>query len=111
MTPTAAIERTLQGYQSAFSRLDVDGVRQVWPSVDQKALAKAFDQLRREDLKFENCKVTVTGANAVAACGGTTEYVPKIGSKSPRVERHQWRISLQQVAERWVVRGVDVSAP
>jgi len=111
VTPATAIERTLQGYQSAFSRLDVNAVRQVWPSVDQKALAKAFDQLRSEDLTLENCKVTVSGANAVAACGGKTEYVPKIGSKSPRVERHQWRISLQQVAERWVVRGVDVTAP
>jgi len=111
VTPATAIERTLQGYQSAFSRRDVNAVRQVWPSVDQKALAKAFDQLRSEDLTLENCKVTVNGANAVAACGGKTEYVPKIGSKSPRVERHQWRISLQQVAERWVVRGVDVTAP
>lgn len=111
VTPTAAIQRTLQGYQSAFSRLDVNAVRQVWPSVDQKALAKAFDQLKSEDLTLENCKVTVTGANAVAACGGKTEYVPKIGSKTARVERHQWRISLQQVADRWVVHQVDVTAP
>ena len=111
VTPAAAIQRTLQGYQSAFSRLDVNAVRQVWPSVDQKALAKAFDQLKSEDLTLENCKVTVTGANAVAACGGKTEYVPKIGSKNARVERHQWRISLQQVADRWVVHQVDVTAP
>jgi len=111
VTPAAAIQRTLQGYQSAFSRLDVNAVRQVWPSVDQKALAKAFDQLKSEDLTLENCKVTVTGANAVAACGGKTEYVPKIGSKNARIERHQWRISLQQVADRWVVHQVDVTAP
>jgi hypothetical protein len=109
--PTAAIERTLKGYQSAFSRLDVAAVREVWPSVDGKALAKAFDQLQREDLTFDSCKVTVTGTTATAACGGTTEYIPKIGSKSPRVERHSWRISLHRVADQWVVNRVDVSAP
>ncbi len=110
-TPTAAIERTLKGYQAAFSRLDVAAVREVWPGVDEKALAKAFDQLRREDLTFDSCEVTVTGTTAVAACGGTTEYVPKIGSKNPRVERHRWRIGLHRVAEQWVVNRVDVSAP
>jgi hypothetical protein len=109
VTPTAAIERTLQRYQLAFSRLDVDAVRQVWPGVDGKALAKAFDQLRREDLRFQSCKVSVTGATAVASCGGTTEYVPKIGTKSPRVERRQWQIALHRNAEQWVIHRVDVS--
>ena len=111
LTPNAAIERTLQGYQAAFSRLDVAAVREVWPSVDGKALAKAFDQLHREDLTFDSCQVTVTGITALAACGGTTEYVPKVGSKNPRVERNRWRISLRRAADEWVVTRVDVSSP
>jgi hypothetical protein len=111
VTPNAAIERTLKGYQAAFSRLDVAAVREVWPSVDGRALARAFDQLHSEDLTFDSCQVTVTGATAVAACGGTTEYVPKVGSKSPRVERNRWRISLLRSADQWVVTKVDVSRP
>jgi hypothetical protein len=80
--------------------------------VDGKALARAFEQLQREDLSFNACDVAVTGTTATAACTGTTEYVPKIGNKNPRVERYRWRISLHRVAaDQWVVSRVDVGAP
>jgi hypothetical protein len=109
VTPTSAIQRTLAQYQRAFSQLDVAAVRQVWPTVDGKALARAFDQLRQENLTFDSCAVGVDGRTAVASCAGTTQYVPKVGSKSTRVERQQWRISLRQAADAWVIDTVEVS--
>jgi hypothetical protein len=110
VTPTDAIQRTLRQYQIAFSRLDVAAVRQVWPSVDGKALTKAFDQVEEENLAFDSCDITVSGRRAVASCGGSTYYVPKVGSKNARVQRQQWRISLRQTSDDWVVDSVDVTA-
>ena len=111
IAPRDAIDRTLRNYQAAFNRLDVDAVRQVWPSVDTKALARSFEQLRREDLTLRSCEVTTTGTTGVATCDGTTEYVPKVGSKSPRMERHRWRISLHRTADQWLVTRVEVATP
>jgi hypothetical protein len=109
VTPISAIQRALGQYQSAYSQLDVAAVRRLWPTVDGKALAKAFDQVRQENLTFDSCDVGVYGRTAVASCAGTTQYVPKVGSKSTRVERQQWRISLSQATDAWVIDKVEVS--
>jgi len=89
--------------------MDVAAVRQLWPTVDWKALTRAFDQLRQENLTFESCDVSVDKRTAVASCDGTTEYVPKVGNKSTRVERQLWRISLRQATDAWVIDKVEVS--
>jgi hypothetical protein len=105
---TDAIQRALARYQAAFSRLDVEGVRRVWPGVDRDNLVKAFAQVREESLTFEACAIDVSGATAVASCGGTTSYVPRVGNRGVRVERQQWRISLRESAQDWVVESVEV---
>ena len=64
--------------------------RAVWPTVDAKALGRAFDQLQQQTLEFDECAIAVTGARAVASCGGNARYVPKVGNKSPRTEARQW---------------------
>jgi hypothetical protein len=109
VTPTSAIQRALAQYQTAYSQMDVAAVRRLWPTVDGKALARAFDQLRQENLTFESCDVGVNGRTALASCAGTAQYVPKVGNKSPRVERQQWRISLRQAIDAWVIDRVEVS--
>jgi hypothetical protein len=71
-------------------------------------MAKAFDQLREENLTFESCAISVFGQTATAVCVGTTSYVPKVGNKSARVDRQQWLISLRQAADAWVIDTVEV---
>ena len=108
MNATGEVDRALARYQAAFSQLDVEAVRQIWPTADWKALGKAFAQLEEEKLTFESCKVSVGGRKATAACSGTTRYVPRVGSKSARVERHEWNLSLREAANGWVVDSVEI---
>lgn len=108
VTPVNEVQRALAQYQNAFSQLDVAAVRQVWPTANEKALTKAFDQLLEENLTFDSCTVTVTGQTAVAVCEGTTQYVPKVGNKSARFERRQWRFALRQVTEAWVIDSIEL---
>jgi hypothetical protein len=105
---TGEVNRVLARYQAAFSGLDVEAVRQIWPTANGKALSKAFEQLEEERLTFESCDVRMSGITAAAICNGTMRYVPRVGSKSARVERNQWHLSLREAATGWVVDSVDV---
>ena len=93
-------------YRSAFSALDASAARTVWPSVDARALGRAFDQLEQQQLQFDSCKITVSGGSATAACGGRARYVPKVGSKSMRDERRQWTFDLTKVNDAWRIERV-----
>jgi DUF917 family protein len=106
MTDTAAIETALSSYRSAFSALDTGAAKAVWPTVDVRSLGRAFEQLQQQTLDFDKCAIAVTGARAVASCGGNARYVPKVGNKSPRTEARQWRFSLRKVNEEWLIESV-----
>ena len=111
VTPTQVIQRVLEDYRFAFNQLDVDSAHQIWPTVDRKALSRAFDQLEQQDLELETCDVSVTGARAVASCSGTARYVPKVGTRKERIERRQWRFTLRQANGLWVIDSVDARQP
>ena len=98
---------TLHRYQEAFSALDSNAAHDVWPSVNVRALDRAFDQLDQQKFDLQGCNVTVTGDRAQAACNGTASYVRKVGSKSMRAEARQWRFTLQQRAGQWLIDRVD----
>jgi len=103
---TGAIERTLGRYRNAFSDLDVGAARQVWPTVDERALRRAFDGLETQDLSFDACLIDVTGLRAEASCSGTASYVRKIGGNDTHVERRQWKFSLRKVSNEWLIDAV-----
>jgi hypothetical protein len=93
------IEGTLRRYADAYSRLDAAAARAVWPTVDQRALARAFDGLQSQGVVFEHCDVTVSGDDATAACSGRAQFVPKVGSREPLVERRQWTFRLRKAVD------------
>jgi hypothetical protein len=97
----------LNRYQEAFSALDVNAAHAVWPNVDVKALAKAFDQLEEQRFDLEGCNITVAGARAEANCGGNARYIRKIGSRALRVEPRRWHFKLRQTNDQWVIDTVD----
>lgn len=86
----AAIRSTLGRYEAAYSELDVAGVRAVWPALDQRALARAFDSLASQRVSLQNCNVDVDGGTARANCSGTAAWTPKVGG------------GLHTSARRWV---------
>jgi hypothetical protein len=104
---TRAITGVLNRYQRAFSALDASAAHAVWPSVDAKALGRAFDQLDAQTIDLQGCDITVAGARAEAACAGTARYVPKVGNKTSRVEPRKWRFKLRQKDEEWLIDAVD----
>ena len=97
------IEDALHRYRRAYTSLDAAAARSVWPSVDQRALERAFGSLKSQSLAFNDCTMSVWGTEALAACDGQATYVPRVGSQRPRTESHQWRFQLRKMDESWMI--------
>jgi hypothetical protein len=97
------VEETLHRYADAYARLDAGAARAVWPTVDQRALARAFEGLESQGIVFEHCDVTVAGERATAACRGRAQYVPKVGSREPLVARRLWSFRLEKAGAGWQI--------
>lgn len=99
------VQQVLQRYRSAYDGLDARSARAVWPAVNEDALARAFDGLASQQLIFDACDVQVRGESADATCRGSARYVPKIGSREPRVERRTWSFTLRRTGEEWQIES------
>jgi len=100
-----SIRSLLQRYRSAYDELDASSASAVWPSVDQRALARAFDGLQSQTLTFEACSVQLRGETAAAVCRGTARYVPKVGNRDPRTEPLVWTFTLHKAAGDWKIQS------
>jgi hypothetical protein len=108
MADHTAIQNVLSRYRQAFSELDVAGTTDIWPTVDQGRLQRAFDQVAEQSIQFDNCDVTIAaGALASAACKGTVRYIPEVGNRRQRVEPRQWQFNLSKLNQRWVINAVS----
>lgn len=99
------INDTLRRYAAAYDHLDARAAQTVWPSVDERALARAFQGLESQDITFNQCDVMVSQpqGSASAACLGSATYVPRIGNKDARTEQRRWTFQLQKVQDAWVI--------
>lgn len=99
----AAIGQVLGDYVDAYNRLDATAASRVWPTVDQRALARAFAGLESQGLTFEGCELSVDGAEATAACRGRARYVPKVGDRDPISQARRWTFRLHRATAGWVI--------
>jgi hypothetical protein len=97
------VRALMQKYQAAYERLDAGLVHAVWPGVNEAALARAFGGLESQALTFKTCDVQLRATTANVVCTGTTRYVPKIGSREPRVETLSWNFTLRKKANDWEI--------
>jgi hypothetical protein len=104
---TRAIENVLGRYRSALDTLNAGAAKAVWPAVNEKTLAKAFEALESHAVSFDRCQIEVFSVLAEAACSGRVRYVPKVGSQTPRDEPRRWRISLRKAGGGWLIDSVD----
>jgi hypothetical protein len=106
-----AVRATVQHLARAYKALDVSAAIEVWPSVDRKALTRAFSTLRSQGFNFENCRIEVeeSSTRAIAQCRGVVQYVRKVGSSTPREELQEWRFALRQTSAGWKIDDLDVS--
>ena len=99
------IKQTLQRYRHAYEGLDAQSARAVYPSVNQAALARAFDSLHSQLLAFDACDMHVRGGSATATCRGSARYVPKIGSREPHTEPRVWSFTLRKNGGDWQIEN------
>ena len=100
-----AVRAALSRYESAYNRLDVDAVRTVWPSLDQRALARAFDNLSAQRVALQNCNVDVDGTMARASCSGNASWTPKVGGGERSAARN-WTFDLRESNGAWRITQV-----
>jgi hypothetical protein len=103
----SAIQLLLSRYRNAYNRLDASAASAVWPTVNQKTLAQAFDNIETQNVSFDECRIDVGGVAAEALCTGTARYVPKVGSRAPRAESRRWRFNLHKAGTGWVIDRVE----
>ena len=101
------VTQTLYQYARAYGLLDAGAARAVWPSVDERALARAFAGLESQSLLFDSCDIDVRGATATASCRGLASYVGKVGSRELRTEARQWRFTLRLDGEAWKIESAE----
>jgi hypothetical protein len=110
MTPEAiaavdarsAVRATLARYEAAYSGLNASAARAVWPAVNERALARAFDGLSSQRVVLDRCDVSVTGGTAKAICLGIAEWTPKVGGGQRRQNR-QWAFELANAGGSWQI--------
>jgi hypothetical protein len=101
-----AIRTALNRYEAAYNRLDVEAVHSVWPSLDQRALARAFDSLTAQRVSLQNCNVDVSGSTAQANCSGSAAWTPKIGG-GERTATRKWTFNLNESDGAWRIVHVQ----
>jgi hypothetical protein len=101
-----AVRAALNRYRNALSNLDASGAKAVWPDVDEKMLTRAFSQLEQQLIVFDACNIDVAAARATASCNGRAQFVPKVGSRTPRFESRQWTFTLNRGERDWKIQSV-----
>lgn len=97
------IRQVLERYRAAYEKLDARSAQQVWPTVNGDALARAFENLRSQNVTFNVCRIEVLGALANAQCSGSARYVPRVGSREPRFEARSWDFRLRKTGADWKI--------
>ena len=100
--PDRLVRAALGRYETAYSRLDANAAGAVWPSVDRRALARAFDGLSAQRIDLGSCEVRVNGPSAQADCAGRASWTPKVGSGTQTASR-RWRFDLKSDRGEWVI--------
>jgi hypothetical protein len=104
----SAIRDVIGRYRRAFNSLDAKAAHQVWPTVNQSTLDRAFGQLQEQNLSFDRCTIAVKGVVAQANCSGSARYIPRIGSRSAQTAQRQWSFSLRKADEgAWLIQHVE----
>jgi hypothetical protein len=101
------IEDVLRRYELAYRRLDAGGAKAVWPALDERTLARSFDGLSWQEVRFDRCVIHLSSPDAEAVCAGITTYVPKAGNRQPRSERRRWTFQLRKADGAWTIARAD----
>src|SRR4029079_5102736 len=102
------IRATLGRYQAAYNHLDAGAAKAVWPSVDERALSRAFSSLESQSIVFDDCQMNVVVTRAVASCRGKATYRGRVGNRHGQVQTREWTFRLHKDGVEWKVDQVVV---
>lgn len=106
VAPAELIRGVLRRYEDAYDRGDVATAASLWPSLDRRALTRAFASLARQDVEFERCDIDVAAARGSAVCVGTLTYVPSVGRGVEKANRVTWTFDLARSDDEWRIAGL-----
>jgi hypothetical protein len=79
----------------------VQTAAELWPSLDQRKLTRAFASLDRQDVSFDRCDIDASAERGSAVCVGTVRYVPSVGRGVEKEGRITWTFDLTRSGEDW----------
>jgi hypothetical protein len=101
------VRALLSRYEAAYSDLDASAAASVYPSIDRKALSRAFDALESQQILFQDCRIQVANTTARATCAGTASWTPKVGT-GYRQQARRWQFDLKQISGSWQIGNVQI---
>lgn len=101
------INATLRRLQLAYEQRDARLAKAVWPTVNERALARAFEGLRSQRVTFDRCRMNVVSVSADVECRGVMNYVPRVGSQDPRTESRQWTFRVRKGDDQWLITNAE----
>ena len=106
---TEVVLAVLREYRRSYERMDVRAAKAVYPSVDDRRLRRAFDDLEEQRVHFASCGVTISssGAGANAWCKGDASFRPKVGSPK-HYQNREWIFSLSRDGDAWQILKATV---
>ena len=101
----------LKEYSRAYGQMDVRATKAVYPTVDDRSLRRAFDDLKEQQVRFASCGVSISssGAGASAWCTGDATYRPKIGSRM-HLPNREWTFTLEREGTGWQILKASMKA-
>jgi len=101
------VRNALARYAAAYSDLDVDAVKRVWPGVNRAALTRAFESLISQRVSLGDCRIQVQGAAARARCTGSATWTPRVGGGA-HTDARTWNFDLERSAAGWQIVSARV---
>jgi hypothetical protein len=103
----AGVRAVLAQYESAYSALNAQAARAVWPSVDADKLQRAFDGLESQRFSLGRCEIAMNGARARATCQGSATWTPKVGASGTQTAARRWNFDLENSGGAWRITRAD----
>ena len=101
------IRSALTAYAEAFSRLDVEGARRVYPQASADALRKAFQSLARQTLTIVPTDIARTGSAAEVTANVRQLVQAKAGA--PQTSTRTNIFSMQRNSDgTWIITQIRV---
>jgi hypothetical protein len=96
------IRGVLGEYARAYERLDVRGAKALNPSLDDRALKKAFAGLEAQQLRLADCDVSIRGRAANVQCVAEATYHTRVGSRM-LARKQLWTFDLSRHDNGWEI--------